>query len=260
MNGPDPTVSEADLVAFADERLAPSRMAEVEAWLAGRPEERGRVEAWRSQTALLRSLLDPVADEPVPAELKAIVTQSPARPARRWAMPAMAAALALAIGLGTGYQYGSNGWPFPDESHDMGEVVARAGYTAHRLYTAEVRHPVEVAADEKDHLVTWLSRRLDSPLKAPDLSDKGLRLLGGRLVPVGTQPGAQFMYEGANGDRYTVFAIRSDGARPTAFHFDEWGNFGCYYWVDGRLSYSVTGPNDPQRLRDVAREVYEQVS
>jgi anti-sigma factor RsiW len=40
-------VSEADLQAYADGRLAEGRRAAVEAWLAARPEEAERVAAYR---------------------------------------------------------------------------------------------------------------------------------------------------------------------------------------------------------------------
>src|SRR5690606_35667099 len=123
-----------------------------------------------------RAVLDPVAGEPVPPELAALISRQPSL-WRRWRAPALAAALALGIGLGGGWQLGRSGWPFAPEGQDFGEVVARAGYAAHRLYTAEVRHPVEVGAGEEDHLVSWLSKRLDSPLKAPDLQAQGLNLL-----------------------------------------------------------------------------------
>ncbi len=39
---------------------------------------------------------------------------------------------------------------------------------AHKLYISEVRHPIEVKADE-DHLLPWLSKRVGTTLRAPDL-------------------------------------------------------------------------------------------
>lgn len=259
MSGAVPDISEADLVAYADGRLDTARLAEVEAWLAERPEEQRRLEGWREQTRLLRAVLDPVAGEAVPPELTALISRQPSL-WQRWRVPALAAALALAIGLGGGWQLGRSGWPFAADGQDFGEVVARAGYAAHRLYTAEVRHPVEVGAGEEDHLVSWLSKRLDSPLKAPDLQAQGLNLLGGRLIPVDGRPAAQLMYEGASGDRFTLFAMRTEGGGRTSLHFEDWGKVGCFYWTDGVIAYSVTGPADRARLMDIARAVYEQVS
>ena len=61
--------------------------------------------------------------------------------------------------------------------------------SAHQVYAVEVRHPVEVGADEADHLVTWLSRRLGLALAAPDLAGQGFELVGGRLLPAAHRPG-----------------------------------------------------------------------
>ena len=175
-------------------------------------------------------------------------------------MPALAASLALAIGLGGGVFLGQSDWLGQARTADRGDIIAKAGYRAHKMYTAEVRHPVEVAANEEDHLVSWLSKRVGAPVKAPDLSAQGLKLLGGRLLPVEGDPAAQLMYEGANGDRYTLFVTKSDGAPPTAFHFEEWGAIGCYYWIDGNLGYALNGPKDRDKLMAIATRIYEQIS
>lgn len=253
------TITEADLVAYADERLDASRLGELDAWLADHPEDRSKVEAWREQTAMLRAAFDPIAAEPVPAALTvALMSRAPRR--RAWLGPALAAALVLAVGLGGGWYLGQSGWPLGGAQDDRGEIVARAGYRAHRLFAAEIRHPVEVRAEEEDHLVTWLSKRLEAPLKAPDLTAQGLALLGGRLLPVEGKPAAQLMYESARGDRYTLFITRSEDARPIAFHFEEWGDIGCFYWIEGNFAYALNGPKNRDQLMAIATNVYDQLS
>lgn len=81
---------------------------------------------------------------------------------------------------------------------------------AHAVFTPEQRHPVEVGAGEQTHLLQWLSRRLGTPLQAPDFSAQGFALVGGRLLPAGageaTPPArAQFMYQDAPGARLTLY-------------------------------------------------------
>jgi anti-sigma factor RsiW len=259
MSGAENKITEADLVAYADERLDATRRESVEAWIADHPDDRKRVETWRNQTTMLRAVLDPIAAEPVPAALT--VALSPRAPRHlAWTGPALAASLALAIGLGGGWYLGNSGWPTAGEGKNRAEVIAVEGYRAHKLYTREVRHPVEVDASEEKHLVTWLSKRIEAPLRAPDLTGEGLKLLGGRLIPVGGEPAAQLMYETATGDRYTLFAARADGTQPTALHFEDWGGIGCFYWVEGDIGYALNGPNDRDRLMTIATKVYEQLS
>jgi anti-sigma factor RsiW len=259
MSGAETKITEADLVAYADERLAATQRDAVDAWIADRPDDRQKVETWRNQTTMLRAALDPIAAEPVPAALTvALSPRAPRRLARTG--PALAASLALAIGLGGGWYLGNAGWPVAGVDKSRAEIIAVEGYRAHKLYTREVRHPVEVDASEEKHLVTWLSKRIEAPLAAPDLTGEGLKLLGGRLIPVDGQPAAQLMYETATGDRYTLFAARADGAPPTALHFEEWGSIGCFYWVEGNIGYALNGPNDRDRLMVIATKVYEQLS
>lgn len=252
-------ISDADLVAFADERLDPSRYAEVEAWISEHPDDRRTVEKWRKQTTLLKAALDPIAAEPLPAVLTDVLKPRGQRRSA-WIGLAVAASIALTVGLGGGWYLGQSGFLSPSLDKDTGEVIALAGFKAHRLYTREVRHPVEVGADDETHLVSWLSKRLDTTLKAPDLTGEGLRLLGGRLIPIDGNPAAQLMYESANGDRYTLFASRAGGAKPTALHFEDWDSIGCFYWIDGDVGYALNGPNDRERLMEIATKVYEQLS
>jgi anti-sigma factor RsiW len=259
MSGAERKITEADFVAYADERLEPAERVLVEAWLAEHPDDRKTVEAWQSQTAALRTALDPALTEPVPAALTGLLSRPPPR-RRAWLAPALAASLALAIGLGSGVFIGRTGWLIGNPGGDRADIIAQAAYRAHKIYTAEVRHPVEVAAAEKDHLVSWLSKRVGGPVTAPDLSADGLHLLGGRLLPVQGDPAAQMMYEAANGDRYTLFVTKSDGAPPTSFHFEEWGAIGCYYWIDGNLGYALNGPKDRAKLMSIATKIYEQTS
>jgi len=260
MSSVDRNITEADLVAFADDRLDTARRGEVENWIADHPDDQSKIDLWRAQTAMLRAALDPISKEPVPAHLTNAVVTSRSHYRSRWLGPALAASLALVVGLGGGWYIGQLGWPSAGTSQNTGEAVALAAYKAHQLYTREVRHPVEVRADEEDHLVSWLSKRLDSPLRAPDLTADGLTLLGGRLIPVEGEPGAQLMYENANGDRYTLFAMRADGAQPTALHFEDWGSIGCFYWIEGDIGYALNGPNDHDQLMTIATKVHEVLS
>ena len=60
---PTPPVTEAELHAFVDGRLPAEREAEIAAYLAARPDDAQRVEAYRAQKRELHALFDPVLDE-----------------------------------------------------------------------------------------------------------------------------------------------------------------------------------------------------
>ena len=61
-------ITEVELQAYVDGRLAAARRTEVDAWLSARPEEAERIAAYRGVGEDLRSLYDQVLAESVPEE------------------------------------------------------------------------------------------------------------------------------------------------------------------------------------------------
>lgn len=243
-----------DLEALVDGILDPARAAEVEEWLAVNPAEAERVRRRRAQLEGLHRLFDPVLDEPVPARLSV-----PALRRRRRLSPLLlrvAAALLLVLAGGAG------GWGLRGLSVGEGEAapqMAAEALTAHVVFAAEIRHPVEVAASERAHLVAWLSKRLGAELKVPDLSAAGFSLVGGRLLPAASGPAAQFMYENADGRRVTLYLRRNPDAGATAFRFAAQGSVEAFYWLDGPLGYALSGDVERGRLMEMAKAVYHQL-
>lgn len=253
MTEPPGPVDDAELHAWADRRLGEERRAAVAAWLEAHPEDRRRVNEWQRQNELIERLWGGVAMERVPARL---TIASLLR--RSWRSRVMATAAALAL-LAVG---AAGGWLARGREQGPPEPLvqmADTGLEAHRLYVAEKRHPVEVGRDEEQHLVTWLSRRLERPLQAPDLSRFGMQLLGGRLLPVGGgEPAAQLMYEDGSGNRYTLFVTRGRGD-DTAFRVVEQNGVSAFYWVDHDTSYALIGSAPRERLLEISREVFAQL-
>ena len=142
--------------------------------------------------------------------------------------------------------------------------LARSAAIAHAVYSPEVRHPVEVGADQQDHLVKWLSKRLGRPLKVPTLAAHGCELVGGRLLPGDDGERAQFMFQNATGDRVTLYigALRKRGAAgvpQTAFSFSSDGPVPGFYWVDQGYGYALAGKLPRHALMDLATAVYRQL-
>jgi anti-sigma factor RsiW len=245
-------VTESDLHACVDGALPEARRAEVEAYLASHPEDAERVAAYRQQNATLRSLYDPVLDEPMPERIAA------RRPRGAGPMLRYAAVLAW-IALG-----GVIGWHL--QAYNTGASLepvrwARQAAIAHVTYSPEVRHPVEVPAEQENHLVNWLSKRLGTKVKVPHLGAIGYSLVGGRLLPGEGGPVAQFMYQDAKGRRLTLYLrTNRDDARETAFRFARENNVSVFYWIDRDLGYALSGEIDKQELLRVATTVYRQLN
>src|SRR5258706_3905093 len=243
------SITEGQLHAYVDGELRGAERAEFEAWLASHPEDAERVRAYAEQNVALRLSYNPVFEEPVPPALLAM------RP-RAWSRWAVAAGF-FACGLGLGWI--ARGVVVAPQMVPLS--LARQAATAHVVYSPEVRHPVEVTADDEEHLVRWLSRRLGAPLKAPKLAPLGYELVGGRLLS-GTQgPVAHFMYQDARGQRLTLYVSRQRGELPdTAFRFSQEDRVSVFYWVDRNFGYALSGEVKRDQLLRVADVVYKQLN
>jgi anti-sigma factor RsiW len=251
-------VTELDLQAYADGNLTEERRAAVAAWLASHPEDAERIESYRRLGEELRSAYDGVLHEPVPAYLERLVR---AGRLRRAALVAGLLGLGIALGAVGGWQLRSM-QSVPAAAGDPTAALARRAAVAHATYSPEVRHPVEVGADQEAHLVTWLSKRLGTPLRAPKLESVGYSLVGGRLLPGENGPVAHFMYQCNRGTRVTLY-VRSDMGtnRSTAFRYAREGNVGVFYWVDSKLGYAVSsGDISKEDLLNVATAAYHQLN
>ena len=209
----------------------------------------------------LHELYDPVLREPVPEHWLAA-----RRP--RWRGYAIAAAwvaLGLALGLAAGWQL--HQWRAPAGSAPQAEgpvpVFVKRAAVAHATYSPEVRHPVEVGADQEAHLVAWLSKRLGAPLRAPHLESVGYSLVGGRLLP--GEPGspvAHFMYQCKQGTRVTLY-VRANAVsnHETAFLYTAEGPVRVFYWIDRKLGYAISSADiDKETLLKVANAAYSQLN
>ncbi len=244
-------VSEDDLQAFVDDQIDANRRAAIEAYLTEHPEEAARVTAFVAHKEALHGLYDPVLDEPVPESMRtAPRSRAPAAALRA----AAAVALVLAGGAAGWWLHGA----VPDRAPTAGFV--RQATMAHAVYTPEVRHPVEVTADQETHLVKWLSKRLEAPLIAPSLREAGFALVGGRLLAASEGPAALFMYESERGERMTLYVQSPGEDMPeTAFRYEHEGGIGVFYWIDRPLSYAISGEMDRARLLRLAEAVYDQL-
>lgn len=154
----------------------------------------------------------------------------------------------------------------PRSAADDSSSLAQRAALAHAIYAPEVRHPVEVRADEKVHLTAWLSKRLEADVRPPELDAEGFALVGGRLLPDEALfprpplPAAQFMYESVSGHRITLYVrnARLD-ERRTQPRYARVSGVGVFRWIDGRLACALaSGDIGRGELRRLAEAVQRQ--
>lgn len=252
MNAEKP-VPENDLHAYVDNQIGAARRAEIEHHLEHHPEAAATVDDLRRLDQSLHTLFDPVLAEPIPKTIQF----PPVR--KRYAL--RAAAVVAWIALGTVLGWNLNNWNAPAQVNTLETQLVKPAAFAHVVYSAEVLHPVEVKADQEQHLVQWLSKRLRTPINAPDLSPGGYRLVGGRLLPSTDRMAAQFMYEDTGGRRVTLYLRRGAWDNTlTAFRYSRSDNVGVFYWIDGELGYALSGELDKAELLKLAVIIHPQIN
>ncbi|MGH8728955.1 MAG: anti-sigma factor family protein [Burkholderiales bacterium] len=240
-------MTEAQLHAYVDGLLPESERAQVENYLAARPEVAQRLDAYKKQNQSLHTLFDPVLDEPIPERLRVASAKRP--PLRHAAMLAW-----LAIGVVAGWA--------------VSEFTQHQGFSRDRprapgggrtlVYTPEAKRAVEVPAAEEQAMVNWLSKRMGVQIAIPKLNEAGYQLLGGRLLPGGEGAACQIMYQNSEGKRITLYMSKDDVA-PAPVRVVQQGAIRVAYWSDAQLGYAVSGDLPESELLKIANDVSRQL-
>jgi anti-sigma factor RsiW len=284
MNTPDP-VSADELLRLFDGELPAADARALQARLSA--QDKKTLAAWQLQKEQLRALGQAIAAEATPPELVHAMgrtAQAHSQTQRWWRWGGIAASVTLAFGMGwllrgtdAGVLVTTASAPSQTTRAGTGLTLATASFPAqaalaHATYTPEVKHPVEVSAEQHAHLVQWLSKRLDRPLQVPSLSAQGYELMGGRLLPGDRGARAQFMFQRADGLRVTLYvgAVDPSGdarttqagqasVHDTAFAFSQHGAVASFYWVDRGFGYALSAPVPQAELQRLAHVVYQQL-
>lgn len=255
----DRVYTERDIHLALDGELPDDERAAFDRWLEDNPAMKALSERYAADRELLRGVLAPIADEPLPSRLSAFAeaNQGSRKMPHRWPWWRAAAAAAIFVLGGTaGYLYGMLR---AEQGANPIVRVADDAVAAHVIFAAEKLHVVEVGADQKDHLVGWLSKRLGTRLMAPNLETEGFSLVGGRLLTSGDAPAAQFMYENLEGVRISLYVTHCTPATETGFRLYEHEGARAFYWLDEGFGYAVAGSIPEDMLLRIANRSYRQL-
>lgn len=246
-----------DIHLSLDGELPAEERQEFEAWLDRNPDKKALHDRYADDRETLRAALAGVVDEPLPERLVRFGKARPS-PQRAWSWRRVAAGIALFV-LGGGLGYLAGAASPPPGSAGAARIAERA-IEAHVIYSAEKLHVVEVGADQKDHLVGWLSKRVGTTLVAPDFSASGYELVGGRLLPSDSRAAAMFIYQDGSGARISLYVVRDSGEADTGFKLREELGACALYWLDSGYAYALTATNmSGETLRSLASSAYQQL-
>ncbi len=235
MNRP---ISEEDLHAYLDGALPEGRRVEVQGYFERNPEIAKRYASFGEQRDILRSMLDPIAAEPVPPQLN-LAHLAMSRRRSNWANWRAGAVACLLVLVG-----GTSGWTLRgsvmSDRTGIDALAQEASYT-YAVFGPDRRRPVEMTAKESAALVRWVENRLSRPISVPDLSRAGYRFIGGRVVATQSGPAGLLMYDDAKGGRIAILMrpMFRDQNAPMAEHRD--GEVAGYAWADKGMGYSLVG-------------------
>lgn len=251
-------ITEDDLHGFIDQALDADSHAAVVAYLDAHPAVAKRVAGISEQRDMLRTALRPIAEEPVPPELNlARLVAAYSQPAQlpRWTGAAVAAIALVFLG-------GAGGWVLRGMNQIPYEGLRALGSEAaasYAVYTPDRSRPVEIRAEDRTELATWILQRLGRPLAIPDLAASGYRFMGGRIVATGHGPAALLMYDDDNGSRLVMLArpMAVDANAPMTRYAK--GGVNGLSWSDEGFGYSLVGATPPETLHPLANEARRQI-
>ncbi|MGD9508779.1 MAG: anti-sigma factor [Geminicoccaceae bacterium] len=247
-----PTVEENELHAYADGQLPAARLPAVKELLAADPAARSRVAAWRTQNELIGCLYDPPEGDRWPGRLAP--HRLDARSRRRSVRAAIAAALALTVGLAGGW------WAHGMRSTTPPAVatLARLGADLHRT-ELQRRFDTPLEFDPR-RLAAGLARALAHPVAIPDLAGAGLRLVGGRALPVATaSTAAQLIYVDTTGLRFTLYLVRPENIRDPSTEPLRADDLAGLAWSYEEFHCLLIADAAPERLREISRAIQAQL-
>ncbi|KAB6715585.1 MULTISPECIES: anti-sigma factor [Roseobacteraceae] len=246
----DPT-----LHRYADGEMTQDEMRTFEARMEANPALAARV----AEVMALNEALNMAVPSPQATYFAKMISNiSPdISPRSAWPRRAVAAVALLGIGLALGY------WGGVTRSAGQGGVpesqLLASASAAHMLYTAEVLHPVDVSGDERDHLKTWLTKRLGAEVRIPTLTQEGFSLVGGRLLPAPYGAAAQFMYETGSGQRVTLYLTPTVQMAVTSLKFNTHDGLTAVSWQDPNWHYVLVGAASRSEMEHLAKRVHGDV-
>ncbi|MCI0755871.1 hypothetical protein [Teichococcus vastitatis] len=101
---------------------------------------------------------------------------------------------------------------------------------------------MELRAADSTAPVAWASERLGRPVRVPDLSDAGYRLMGGRLVPTAQGAALLLMFDDDQGNRLVLLTRPMAQECDTIMAHRDAGTVHAYTWAMAGNGYSRSCP------------------
>ncbi len=274
---------EVRLSAYLDGELGDAERRELDDLLTRSDEARQILDTLKAGSAFGNTAFDGFLHDPVPLNVVRRIKQgggtvTPAAErvvqarksegrAKIWPR-ALAASLALLLFGGTaGYIIGSKqvGDMAPQQTASAAAAAAARGWLDeiadyHRIYASQREHMVELGANEKPQIETWLNASVGVPFRIPDLTSRGLTFQGARLLVVQGKPVAQLMYRDGDGDVIGFCFLRNrDNTSVTDPKEDIRDDLALISWKKPGASFVIVGPSSDASLETIAADIAQEI-
>ena len=275
---------QADMLAYADDCLAPSKRAAFEALMRCEPEIGLQIDEWRRQNNAIRAAFAGLGDRPasgraltadngraradwMPQPFKTLLRLNDAR-AVPFAVRPVSAAQAKRVGTSAtgGSRYGVkllaglllSGAAVLASATSAGLIAARAdvvaaGVAAYRVYGLGVTTPVEYVTRDTRLLDRWLGSQIARATPLPDFSTLGLTLVGGRIVPGARGPAALMIYEDRDHRRVGLVAESFDAPAPIDPKTGAADGLQFAFWTGSRHAFALINQQGGEDLAELGR-------
>jgi anti-sigma factor RsiW len=240
-------IDENELHAFVDDALDEARLAEVAAIIKGDATLAARVAAYRADKEMLKRVYAQPDARAVPQKWLDLARRSKPQRTTFWRLAGSIAA-AIMIGI-VGTLVVQSVRPV-----DRGEIVQAALDARATTTPAEKIVAVENAAGGHRYDAT-LSAAVALPVKVPDMTKLGFRLIGIRVYSQSAGSGAaELLYKGSRNELFTLYVRRSDGTA----RFDQFKRNGLRVcvWQDEQLGTVMAGDVSTAAMQRLASLAY----
>jgi len=239
--------SEEELHAFLDGQLEVQRCAEVRAFLASSPAAAARVATWRRDAEGLRAALAGIETWPPNPSLDPAVIRRRMR-GRAVRRASRSVCLLLALGLA-----GLVGWYARGVHTGLAGLPMQDAMDAYRVFGSARTHAIEIQTPYRS-MRTWLSGRLGRSVVLPDLSSRGFKLLGARLLATSEGAAAMVLYEADGGERISFYLRPAGQLNPGTKGWREDRGLRARYWYSQGYGFAVVGRADDPRTSEVQND------
>jgi anti-sigma factor RsiW len=245
-------VDPQNLSAYLDGELDAARRGAVESLLTDHPEAAARLAEYRRRDDALRLAFAGLSADQAKRPTPCVGRPPPRRRHRPWL--AVAAAV-LGVILGTA------GWWYAStilEDHALA-ALAHEAVTAHLLYVDQ-QGQSPIATGNPERVSARLSALLGAEVKAPNLSELGLQLVGLRELAADGGPAALLVYQDADGREISCYFKYLAEIRETGFLRTAAAGTSVINRLDEHLGYAVVGALPASTLLRIAEVGYRENS